>query len=78
MPKQYDFVYLTIDDRMKFDNALERKFIKNFLQLVSNGGRLIFGLYESDNNIFKKLESFGFEFNGFLENSVTRVAWIDK
>ena len=33
---------------------------------------------KSDNNIFKKLESFGFEFNGFLENSVTRVAWIDK
>ena len=78
VPNKYDFVYVTICNGMKFDNALERKFIKNFLQLVSNGGRLIFGLYESDKNIFKKLESFGLKFNGFLENSVTRIAWIDK
>ncbi len=78
MPKRYDFVYWAVCNSMKFDNVIERELIENFLQLVSDGGRLILGLYESNNNIFKKLESFGFKFDGFLDDVVTTVVWIDK
>lgn len=78
VPNKYDFVYWAVRNSMKFDKVIERKFIETLLQLVSDDGRLILGLYESDNNLFDKLGSFGFKFNGFLENPATRIVWIDK
>lgn len=82
-PPKFDFIYWNIWDPWKFENQEEVSFLKTFLKAVSDGGRLILGFYESDqekNKKIKKLKELGFKFSGTLENRSGKeiIIYIDK
>lgn len=87
-PTKYDFIYWNVWARLKFENEKEADILKTILEMVSDGGRLILGFYDSDKekiDKIKKLKKLGFKFSGILENfsyiqkdPVEIIIWIDK
>lgn len=85
LPAKFDFIYWSIWDRgsWNFEDQRNVNALKTALKTVSDGGRLIFGFYESDKEKItkiKRLKELGFKFSGVLENRGGEeiIIWIDK
>ena len=82
-PVKFDFVYWNIWDPWNFEDQKEIESLHLSFEMVSNGGRLILGFYESDKNKEKriqKIKELGFKFSGITKNygGEEILIWIDK
>lgn len=85
-PAQFKFIYWNVWDNYYFNNQEEVSALISVFERVMEGGRLIFGFYDSDKrkkNKFKRLEKLGFRFSNIIENpnstpSSETICWIDK
>lgn len=86
LPKFYNLVYWNVWDNRSFGSQKELNNLKNSLDLLTNGGRLILGFYDpsKEENLerVEKLRARGYVPTGVLENPVSRknemICWYDK
>jgi len=82
-PAKFDFIYWNIWDPWNFENQKEIESFKLAFKMVSSGGRLILGFYQSDKNKEKrirKIKKLGFKFSGMIKNYNNEeiIIWFDK
>ncbi len=79
--KNFEFIYWGGIDNLGFDTHPEITTLIGLLNLVSRGGKLILGFYDSDilkNKKIKNICKSGLTISGIEENNKTTIVWIDK
>ena len=82
-PIKFDFIYWNIWDPWSFENQKEIESLNLSFKMVSDGGRLILGFYESEKNKEEKIErikELGFKPSGMIKNygGDEVIIWADK
>jgi len=82
-PIKFDFIYWNIWDPWNFEDQKEIESLNLSFKMVSDGGRLILGFYQSEKNKEKKIErikELGFKFSGMIKNysGDEVIIWVDK